>query len=192
MKLLVIDEHSMVSSNLQENIDSRLRGIFMTIPVKAFADLSVMDVADLCQLPPEGKLICSQFSDKNSMKHLLGLHLWHIFSYSELLGVVRQNDKLFIVLSNKVRICNVDDYVENLLKARFKFESDENYPKDALHIYAENELAMKRNEAVLKDLLDELYMKEANDKISDNCKYPLPLLQAAQNQKQTNTGGLSI
>ena len=59
-------------------------------------------------------------------------------------------------------------------------------------IYAENELAMKRNEAVLKDLLDELYMKEANDKISDNCKYPLPLLQAAQNQKETNTGGLSI
>ena len=113
MKLLVIDEHSMVSSNLQKDIDSRLRGIFMTIPVKAFADLSVMDVADLCQLPPEGKLICSQFSDKNSMKHLLGVHLWHIFRYSELLGVVRQNDKLFIVLSNKVRVCNVDDYVEN-------------------------------------------------------------------------------
>ena len=32
---------------------------------------------------------------------------------------------------------------------------------------------------------------EAGDKIPDNCKYPLTTIQAAQNQKQTNTGGLA-
>ena len=37
-------------------------------------------------------------------------------------------------LFNKVRIANIDDDVENLLKERFIFESDENYPKDALHM----------------------------------------------------------
>ena len=42
---------------------------------------------------------------------------------------------------------------------------------------------MKRNEAVLNDLPGELYMIEANDKISDHCKYPLALTRAAQNQK---------
>ena len=52
-------------------------------------------------------------------------------------------------LFNKVRIANIDDDVENLLKERFIFESDENYPKDALHMNAENEPATKRNEAVL-------------------------------------------
>ena len=36
----------------------------------------------------------------------------------------------------------MDDDAENLLKARFMCESDENYPKDALHMYAENEPAM--------------------------------------------------
>ena len=54
-------------------------------------------------------------------------------------------------------------------------------------MYAENEPAMKRNEAVLNDLLAELYRIKANDEVSDNCKYPL----AAQNQKQTNTEGLA-
>ena len=62
------------------------------------------------------------------------MQLWHL--------VVKQNDKLFIDLFNKVRVGNIDDDAENLLKARFMCESDENYPKDALHMYAENEPAM--------------------------------------------------
>ena len=89
---------------------------------------------------------------------------------------------------NKIRVGNIDDDVENLLKARFIHESDENYPNHALHMYSENEPAMKRNEAVLNKLPDEL---EAKDKIQDNYKYPLKLIKPAQNQKQTNIGGLS-
>ena len=58
-------------------------------------------------------------------------------------------------------------------------------------MYAENEPAMKRNKAVLNELPGELYIIEVNDKIQDNCKYPLALIQAAQNQKQTNTRGLA-
>ena len=151
-----------------------------------------MTVADLLQLPPvRGKLIFSQFSDKDSMKHLLGLQLWHLFQYAELTEVVRQNDQLFIDLLNKVRVGNIDDEVEKLLKARFIHESDENYPVDASHMYAENEPAMKRNEAVLNNLPGELYTIEAADKIPDSCKYPLALIEAAQNQKPTNTGGLA-
>ena len=43
------------------------------------------------------------------------------------------------------------------------------------HMYAENEPALKRNKAVLKDLPVELYTIETNDKIPDNCKDPLAL-----------------
>ena len=72
-----------------------------------------------------------------------------MFKNVELTEVLRQTNNLFINLFNKVRIANIDDDVENLLKERFIFESDENYPKDALHMNAENEPARKRNEAVL-------------------------------------------
>ena len=58
MKLLIIDELSMVSSGLWADIDSRLGEIFMMVPEVAFAGLSVMTVVDLFQPPPvSGKLI---------------------------------------------------------------------------------------------------------------------------------------
>ena len=91
---------------------------------------------------------------------------------------------------NKVRVGNIDDDVERLLKTRFIRQSDENYPKDALHMYPENESAMKRNEAVLNYLPGELYTIDVNGKVPDNCKCTLTLVQAAQNQKQRDTGGL--
>ena len=47
---------------------------------------------------------------------------------------------------------------------------------------------MKMNEAILNDIPGELYTINANDEIPGNCKYPLALIQAAQNQKQTSTG----
>ena len=45
-------------------------------------------MADFLQLPPvKGKLLFSQFSNKDSNKHLLGLQLWDL--YAELSEVVR-------------------------------------------------------------------------------------------------------
>ena len=72
---------------------------------KTFAGLPVVTVADLPQLSAvKGKLICSQFFDKDSMKHLLGLQLWHLFKFAEITEAVRQNDKLFFNLLNKVQV----------------------------------------------------------------------------------------
>ena len=70
-------------------------------------------------------------------------------------------------------------------------EPDGNYPKDVLHMYAENEPAIKRNDAILNDLPGELYAIESDDKIPDNRKYPLAAIQVAHNQKQTNAGRLA-
>ena len=69
---MIIHELSIVSGGLWTDNDSRLGEIFMMVPEKVFAGLSIVTVADLLQLPPvRGKLIFSQFSDKDSMKHLL-------------------------------------------------------------------------------------------------------------------------
>ena len=104
---------------------------------KAFAHLSVITVANLLQLPPfRIKLIFFQYSDKESMKQLLGSQLSHLFKYAELTEVLRHKDKQFMSLLNKVRVGNIDDDVKKLLKATFIYESGENYPEDVLHMHA--------------------------------------------------------
>ena len=76
MKFLIENQLSMVSSDLWRYIDSRLEEIFMMIPEKVFASLAVMTVVDFLQLPQvKEKLNLSQFSDKHSLKHSLGLQL---------------------------------------------------------------------------------------------------------------------
>ena len=118
--------------------------------VNSFAGLPVITIADFLQLPTvRGKLIFSQFSDKDVMKHLIGSQLWHLFEYTELNEVVIQNYKVFIDLLNSVWVGNIGDDVENLLKARFIHESNENYPKDTLQMYAENESAVKKKMKLL-------------------------------------------
>ena len=88
----------MVSNDLWIDIDSRLGELFIVISEKAFAGISVMTVTDL-EKEVRGKLVFSQFSDKDSMKHLLSLQLWHLFKNAELTEVARQKDKLLIQLA---------------------------------------------------------------------------------------------
>ena len=52
-----------------------------------------------------------------------------------------------------------------------------------LHMYAENEPAMKRNESVLNELPGKLYTIEANGKIPGNFKCPLELIQESKESK---------
>ena len=84
-----------MSTDLWTDFDSRLGEIFLMIPEKTFAGLSLTTEADLLQLPPViGKLIYIYiyffFFGEDSMKHLLGLQLWHLFRYTELTEFVRQ------------------------------------------------------------------------------------------------------
>ena len=74
--------------------------------------------------------------------------------------IVRQNDKLFTDLLNQAWVDNTDDSVKKLLKASFIHELDEDYSKDHLHMYLENETAVKKNKAVPNDLRGDIYTIE--------------------------------
>ena len=69
-----------------------------------------------------------------------------LVKYEELPEAV--NNKRFIDLLNQVWVGNVDDDVIEVIEVKFVPESYENYWKDALHMYAENEPVMKMNGTV--------------------------------------------
>ena len=57
-----------------------------------------------------------------------------------------------------------------------------------MHVYAENEPTMKSNEATLNEIPGNATQKSLIN--PDNCKHPLTLIQAAQNQNQASTSAL--
>ena len=65
------------------------------------------------------------------------------------------------------------------------------YPRQDLSIWWNSSKRHLPNNAILNDLPDELHTIEADDKIPNNCKCLLATIQTAQNQRQTNTGGLA-
>ena len=74
----------------------------------------------------------------------------------------------------------MDESIQTRLKVRFVKEIDVNYPRNALHMFAEN----SQNRSLLHKI-------EAIDAISGDCKYPKSMISSAQNRKQTDTGSLS-
>ena len=185
VKLLMIDEISLVSGDLWTDIDARLTKIFSTSIGLPFAGRSLLVIADYLQLPPVwGRLIFSRFTSGSKMNQLLSLQLWHLLKYAELTEVVRQSDQIFVNVLNNTRLGAAHENTAKLLKARFIDQSEKNYPHDALHTYAEHEPTVLRNRTVINNLPGEVYSIEANDEIPNDCRYPFSMIQAAQNQKQ--------
>ena len=89
------------------------------------------------------------------MKNLLGLQEWCLFKYAELTEVVSQMKNCLSIWLIKFKLVTLMMMWKNY-KAKFIHKSDKIYPKDALHMYAENEPTVKKNEAVLNHFLGDL------------------------------------
>ena len=63
------------------------------------------------------------------------------------------------------------------------------WSQDVLHMYAENEPAVRRNEVVRNGLPGDIYKIEAVE-IPEKCQYSLVKNQAGQTQNRTNRGCL--
>ena len=72
--------------------------------------------------------------------------LWKRFKTFELIEVMRQRgDSQLIDLSNHVRVADIKPTDIELLESRVIQPSNDQYPHDALHIFAENENANQHN-----------------------------------------------
>ena len=67
----------------------------------------------------------------------------------------------------------------------------DNYPQNAVHMFAENYPTIVHNKKTLDILQGELYIVNAIDNITADFKYSPQSNLSAQNRKQTDTGDLA-
>ena len=161
LKLIIIDEISMVSNMGLLHIHQRLKEIFVTPNSELFAGISILAVGDFCQLPP----IRSAIAFSNYKNDALNLyHPWHVFRMTELTQIMRQKDDLaFTQLLNRVRTASHTDDDIRCIQSRTITPGDESYPSDALHIFAENAAVDEYNIDRLAQIQSPQYVLEASD-----------------------------
>ena len=106
LKMVIINDISMVSSDLFFKINAELLEIFICSTETEFAGLIVILVDDLLQLPPvKGKPVYATADGCASLEGHLPLNLWRVLQFGELIEVMRlRDDTKFIDLLNKIRV----------------------------------------------------------------------------------------
>ena len=186
LKLIIIDEISMVSNMKLLFVHQRLKEIFCTSEHKMFADKTIVAVGDLYQLPRCNER--SVFSDYK--EELLNLcHPWKEFTMIQLTEIMRQkDDKEFVELLNRLRIGTCLDADLEMLKSRIISLDDPSYPREALHVFAENALVDNHNKQMLEKIDAPSVNLIATDKYPQNVSSSL--LQKALSRSHSQTGGL--
>lgn len=107
LKLIIIDEISMISNTLLLHIHQRLKEILSISNNQLFAGHSIITVGDLYQLPPiRRKFVFEDY--KNNVYNLS--HPWLLFKMIELTKNMRQkDDQQFTELLNRFRIASQTD-----------------------------------------------------------------------------------
>ena len=166
--LLIIDEVSMVGSNMLLEIHKRLQQIKGVADDVMFGGVSILAVRDLFQLPPVGQTLL--FCPVNDCYAYSSGSLWvDEFQIIELTEVMRQRgDTAFSELLCRMRTnsCTSKDF--QTLKSREIQPAMVNYPSTALHVYRLNVDVDSQNALMLDKLTssNEQYTIHANDSIA--------------------------
>ena len=100
-----------------------------------------------------------------------------------------QDDEIFVNKLNNIRVDEIDQNVEDVIKLRFIDKNDPCYPGNILHIFAENAPIKRHNDNQLKHIPEQLIIIPAKDEVPKNSK--TSDIREAQNRKQSETGGLA-
>ena len=163
LKIIIIDEISMVGNMTLSFIDTRLQQLMGTKEV--FGGLSVIAVGDLYQLKPVGDYLISLDLKKGASS--LGRNLWkELFTMYELVDIMRQKDDLaFAQLLNRLRLNEMTEEDKQKLQTRVVDRETGDYPKDALHLFAQNYYVDQHNDTILSQLPGEKYVISCHDSV---------------------------
>jgi len=163
LELLIIDEISMVRSDLLDVID-RILKVFRNKPYLPFGGVQVILIGDTFQLPPivkdEQWQILKQFY-KTPFFFSSKVIEENTPVYIELKKIYRQNDQKFIDLLNKVRIGQIEQNDLKFLNSKYNpsFESEEN---NHIILATHNSIVNNTNSTKLKQLDTEQFTYEAS------------------------------
>ena len=179
----------MVSNKLFYQIHKRLNELFSPGQDVPFGGKSVLVCGDLCQLPPFRAKPVFTFNDTETMGGFISINLWRNFRLAELDQVMRPDDEMFVNMLNKIRVGEIDQNVEDVIKLRFIDKNDPCYPGNILHVFAGNAPVKRHDDNRLKHIPGQLITIPAKDEVPKNSK--ISDIKEAQNRKQSETGGLA-
>ena len=186
LMLIIIDEISMVGNTTLLHIHQRLREIFDTPASKLFAGISIIVVGDMYQLPPiKRKPVFENFN--NETYNLC--HPWHLFSMIELTEIMRQkDDHPFAEMLNRFRTaCQTEEDIK-CIQSRSINPGDDNYPSDAIHVFAENSPVNEHNKSKLDQLPGPVFQLRATDQYPKNVSQNI--IDKVLSKGRSETGGL--
>ena len=194
LTLMVIDEISMVGSDMLLNIHHRLNEIKGVNGDNVwFGNTCILACGDLYQLPPvRQKCVFNPVKDAMARMHGSGSIFMDEFLLHELTEIMRQKDDLvFAETLGRIRTGEWNRLDIALLKSRELSASDPSYPHDALHIFGFNADVDAHNQKKLNEIANEdeqVRICASDDQYDSTGAIDVSKLPASRSR--TQTGGL--
>ena len=157
LKVIIIDEISMVGSKILSQVNNRLKAIMENS--LDFGGVSIISVGDFHQLRPvkDSYVFQIPISSSNNYDGLVGPYLWEKFSFVELTEIMRQKDDLNFAraLNNFSNCCLTEDCINLFTNRIIQKDSIENLPIKCIHLFSTNASVNAHNETVLNALTTE-------------------------------------
>ena len=157
LKMIIIDEMSMVGADDLYRIHHRLTDIFNNnLP---FGGISMMFVGDMLQLRPvKARFIFEEPSDENNALCYREKSLWHDLEAVTLKHNHRQGDAAeYTKALNRMRTGEHNESDVAMLRKRCISKLSKNYPHDAVHLFYTRDEVKDHNNLKLNKLKGRLY-----------------------------------
>ena len=167
LRVVIIDEISMVGSQTLYDVHSRLKEIMgrSDYDGSIFGGVSILAVGDLFQLQPvRQKYVFERPSDLYAV--LYGC-LWDNFTLFELKRIIRQKNNSFAQLLNRARTASCTSADIQMLQERVIKPDSQHQHSDILHVFSTNEMTDNHNYEMLHRLPPPHYCLVATDAKED-------------------------
>ncbi len=163
LKIIIIDEISMVRADVLDCIDTFLR-LYGPDGDKPFGGVQMVFVGDLYQLPPVVNAEeMSIFSTLYDSPYFFSARVFEEFPIEiiELEKVYRQKDQEFVDLLNRIRNNSIEEQDLIKLNSRYNVEPKEAGNEFSIHLSTTNQRADEINDAQLRKLVGRLHIYKA-------------------------------